>query len=145
MENFALPFASADVSLATAGGKGANLAALARSGFNVPPGFVLSTAAYRAFVEANAIQPRLLALASSVVPGDPVSLDNASAQIHDLFAQGTMPSEVQRALDAAFKDLSAQPVAVRSSATAEDLPGLSFAGQQETYLNVVGVDALHEA
>src|SRR5438093_1506747 len=145
MDNYILPFASPQVSLSSAGGKGANLAALARAGFNVPPGFVLNTAAYRAFVDANAIQSRLLELASSVAPDDPLSLDNASAQIHDLFTQGSMPADVARSLEAAYADLSAQPVAVRSSATAEDLPGLSFAGQQETYLNVVGVAALREA
>src|SRR5947209_4361368 len=145
MDNYFLPFASLQVSLSSAGGKGANLAALALAGFNVPPGFVLNTAAYRAFVDANAIQSRLLELASSVAPDDPLSLDNASAQIHDLFTQGSMPAEVARSLEAAYADLSAQAVAVRSSATAEDLPGLSFAGQQETYLNVLGVAALREA
>jgi rifampicin phosphotransferase len=146
-----LPLSSTEATLLRTGGKGANLAELTRAGFNVPPGFLVTTDAYRAFVEANDIRPRLLALVQPVQPDDPVALDAVSAEIRALFAAGHVPPEIQDAICAAYEALSTgtdragAPVAVRSSATAEDLPGLSFAGQQDTYLNIVGGSALVEA
>jgi len=168
MPPLTLPFSSLAASLAPAGGKGLNLSALARAGFaeHVPPGFIVTTEAYRAFVAANGFQERLLARARSVAPDDPVALDSVSAEIAALFARGLIPTEIAEAIISAFREMPVgagpapalsgqpqagqppglpQPVAVRSSATAEDLPGLSFAGQQETYLNVVGAEAMLEA
>ena len=74
--------------------------------------------------------------------------ETISAQIHDLFMGGTMPAELAQAIQSAYEQLMAEgqsAVAVRSSATAEDLPSASFAGQQDTYLNITGVDALLKA
>ncbi|MEP7199100.1 MAG: PEP/pyruvate-binding domain-containing protein, partial [Chloroflexota bacterium] len=147
---YVLPFDSTDSTLTTVGGKGANLAELTRAGFTVPSGFLVTTDAYRAFVAANDIGPPLLALAKSVAPDDPVALDRISTEMRALFERGAMPDDVARAIDEAYQDLAGfqnprgLPVAVRSSATAEDLPGLSFAGQQETYLNVVGAEAVRD-
>lgn len=145
-----MPLSSAEATLGRAGGKGANLSALARAGFEVPPGFIVTTDAYHAFVTANRIGPRLLALAGGVSPDEPSALDAASADIRASFAGGTMPAEIAASIGSAYARLSPAgggylPVAVRSSATAEDLPGLSFAVQQDTYLNIIGSDALMEA
>jgi phosphohistidine swiveling domain-containing protein len=148
--NVILSLSSPLASLTMAGGKGANLATLARAGFAVPPGFIVTTDAYRAFVQANGIGPRLLELAEAAPPTNPGALEAASRAIRAFFAVGTIPPDLLAALGAAYASLASldkpqPPVAVRSSATAEDLPGLSFAGQQDTFLNVVGPDALAEA
>jgi pyruvate,water dikinase len=132
--------------LATAGGKGANLARLARAGIAVPPGFLLTTDAYRAFVDANSLQPAIAdALAALIEQPDPAALDAASARILAAFTAAALPDAIAEELLAARHALEAPSVAVRSSATAEDLPDLSFAGQQETTLNVVGDEQLLQA
>lgn len=147
MFSYILPLSSAEATLARAGGKGANLAELVRAGFNVPPGFIVTTDVYRAFVEANALQVNILALAGSVSPDDLDALEKTSTEIRGLFEQGRLPVEIANEVVSAYRSLSiAQPaVAVRSSATAEDLPGLAFAGLQDTYLNVIGESALLKA
>jgi phosphoenolpyruvate synthase/pyruvate phosphate dikinase len=148
---YILSFLSTEVTLALAGGKGANLAKLARAGFAVPPDYVVTTNAYRSFIQANQIQSRILALADNVSPDDPSVLENASAEIRALFDHSTMPSSIAAETTDAYRDLllhSQTPthaVAVRSSATAEDLPGLAFAGQQDTYLNIIGEQAVCDA
>ncbi|HEY54003.1 MAG TPA: phosphoenolpyruvate synthase [Caldilineae bacterium] len=140
-----LPLASPHATLATVGGKGLNLVRLARAGFPVPPGFLIPTDAYRAFVAANALQAFILdALAASQLD-DPDALQAASAAIRARFATGAVPTDLVEALTAAYADLGHPAVAVRSSAIAEDLPDMSFAGQQDTFLNVVGDEALLEA
>ena len=154
MECIVLPLSSPEATLERVGGKGANLAELARAGFAVPPGFLVTTDAYRAFVASNRIAAPLLALAKQATPDDPLALEATATEIGSLFAQGALPEEIAEQVRTAYRELSeAAPagatgelaVAVRSSATAEDLPGLSFAGQQDTYLNVVGADALLQA
>lgn len=154
MAQYILSFSSTDATLARAGGKGANLAELVRAGFAVPPGFIVATNAYRVFVEANQIQARILACAKSVSPDDLTALENISAEIRMLFEQGALPGKVADEITSAYRQLSNPledttairlPVAVRSSATAEDLPGLAFAGQQDTYLNVIGESAVLDA
>ncbi|WP_281689872.1 PEP/pyruvate-binding domain-containing protein [Pseudonocardia thermophila] len=117
-----------DVELA--GGKGANLGELVRGGFPVPPGFVLTTAAHRAFVTESGIGDRLLALAA-----DP-DIEAASARIRGLIESVALPERIAEEIAAAVAELGPGPFAVRSSATAEDLADASFAGQQDTYLNV---------
>lgn len=107
--------------LAIAGGKGANLGELVRAGFNVPEGFVVTTAAYRHGVGGLAV------------------LDRASVESVEI------PADVRDAVLAAYAELGGGPVAVRSSATAEDLAGAAFAGQQDTFLGVVGPDVLLKA
>lgn len=144
---YVLPFDTAEATLAGVGGKGANLAELARAGFAVPPGFLVSTEAYRAFVAASGIAEQIVALARAADPADPDSLERASAAIRALFERGHVPAELAEPIYVAYRRLAPgdAPVAVRSSATAEDLPGLSFAGQQDTYLNIVGENALLDA
>ncbi len=153
-KTYILSFSSDEATLARAGGKGSNLAALARAGFAVPPGIIITTDAYCAFVRANGLEARILELARHVSPDDLTALDNASAEIRALFERGSLPADVAADITSAYRGLATQrsnhptsqpPVAVRSSATAEDLPGLAFAGQQDTYLNVSGEPAVLDA
>jgi pyruvate,water dikinase len=106
----------------------------------VPDGFHVTTEAYRQFVEENDLQPRILAVLQHVDHTQPATLDVASMMIGEMFDQAEMPHAIAGAIAQAYASLAGQSpyVAVRSSATAEDLPSLSFAGQQDTYLNVRG-------
>src|SRR6185436_6705494 len=97
--SYILDFGAAKATLNTVGGKGANLAELTRAGFTGPPGFLVTTDAYRAFVAENDINERLLALARKVVPTDPLSLERAETEIRALFAQGRMPADIAAAID----------------------------------------------
>lgn len=134
------------------GGKGANLGELYDSGLPVPPGFVITTAGYRHFVETNHLQEQIVALAAKPQTANPAAYEAASTQIRDLFVAGSMPDDLADAICAAYDEMASEftedkdtAVAVRSSATAEDLPQASFAGQQETFLNVRGEEALLDA
>lgn len=117
-------------SLAAAGGKGANLGEMVRAGFSVPDGFVVTTAAYDAYCTAHDLEVTRLRAAA------------ADGSVGALFLDHALPDGLREAVTAACAHLGEGPVAVRSSATAEDLPGASFAGQQETCLNVIGADAV---
>jgi pyruvate,water dikinase len=132
--------------IALAGGKGANLGELSHAGLPVPAGFVLTTKAYDAFLEANSIEEAILGRASVTRADDPAVFEEVAEGIRALFSGGKVPEEMAEEIRAAYQKLSEDavgtPVAARSSATAEDLPGMSFAGQQETYLNVRGAEAL---
>jgi pyruvate,water dikinase len=127
------------------GGKGANLGELIAAGLPVPPGFCVTTAAYRrAVVEAGlagAIEQALRAFRTN----DPASAEVASARITPLLEDLPLPDDLAKEILAAYRALGAPPVAVRSSATTEDLSGASFAGQQATSLNVRGEDELLDA
>ena len=126
-------------SLERLGGKGKSLAAMASAGFNVPAGFVVTTSAYRDFVSDHALQPKIIELAKPAVVENRVSFDAASENVQALFETGDLAPEIISEVARAYGALGDNvPVAVRSSANAEDLPDLSFAGQQETYLNVRG-------
>ncbi|MBN1922117.1 MAG: hypothetical protein JW892_12785 [Anaerolineae bacterium] len=142
-----LSLADNRATLNTVGGKGASLAKLVNAGLPVPNGFHITTAAYQQFVTENALQPRILAALRDVDVAQPASLEAASDQIRALFIEAPIPSDLTEAIRAAYLSLSAAPVsvAIRSSATAEDLPDASFAGQQDTYLNIQGVDAVLDA
>ncbi|MCA9973326.1 MAG: hypothetical protein KC425_24070 [Anaerolineales bacterium] len=146
MNNVILPLDSGIATLPLAGGKGANLARLARWGFPVPPGFLVTTPVYHAYVAANGLQAVIDAALTSLDPAqaDPAALQAASETIRGAFAAGALPPETAAALRRAYAALGEPPtaVAVRSSATAEDLPETSFAGQQDTFLQVVGADDL---
>ncbi|MGZ3672925.1 MAG: PEP/pyruvate-binding domain-containing protein [Ktedonobacterales bacterium] len=145
---FVLPLDDPTATLQRVGGKGASLAKLAAAGLPVPPGFHITTAAYVRFVEANALQASIANATDHVAADDLASLERASAAIAILFADAPMPEEVAAAIGEAYTRLKPQAgaaVAVRSSATAEDLPDLSFAGQHDTYLNVHGEAALLDA
>ncbi len=144
---FLLPLDSPAATLAVAGGKAANLARLFRAGFPVPGGFIITTAAYEAFVAANELEPAIQTALATCVADDPAALEAASATIRSRFVAATLPAKLSAALRAAYLNLeiASVAVAVRSSATAEDLPGFSFAGQQDTFLNVVGEEELLRA
>jgi pyruvate,water dikinase len=143
---FTLPLDSSDAALERVGGKGASLARMVAAGLPVPPGFHVTTEAYRRFVEVNHLRDGILAAVALAQANDPATLERASEQIQSLIARGTMPGEIAQAIRQRYSELGADlPVAVRSSATAEDLPEASFAGQLETYLNVRGPDAVLDA
>ena len=143
-----LPFdASSDetsADLDTVGGKGLSLVRTTAAGFPVPPGFVVTTSAYRRFVADNSLQQTIIELAKPAIVGRTTSFDAASERIQALFAETEPTDELKAEIGAAYATLGqGEPrVAVRSSANAEDLPDLSFAGQHDTYLNVRGVDAV---
>jgi len=130
--------------LSTTGGKGASLAKLMRAGLPVPGGFHVTTTAYDQFVSENCLQKGINAALKPVDIAKPESLEAASKIIKDLFHQASIPDSIAAAVVSAYLDLpgSDVPVAVRSSATAEDLPEASFAGQQDTMLNVVGAESV---
>jgi rifampicin phosphotransferase len=144
---FILPLDSPQATLQNAGGKGANLARLTRSGLHVPGGFIITTEAYRAHVAANGLADWLLATIHALRPDDGAALEAVAAAIRARFAAANLSPALAETLCAAYTalDLSSVAVAVRSSATAEDLPDLSFAGQQDTFLNVVGEEGLLRA
>ena len=142
---FVLSLCDPDATLENAGGKGMSLAKMLSAGLPVPDGFHVTTEAYRRFVAENAIQARILKVLEGIGPADPAALEIASRDICGFFAEGHTPPAITAAISAAYAALNDAPVAVRSSATAEDLPGASFAGQQETYLNIRGTDAVLDA
>ena len=138
-----LPLATARDAHELVGGKGRSLARLANGGFDVPGGFHVTTAGYDEFVAHHGLQQRIDALARPALRNGNVSFEQASADIQALFAERETPSDLAAAIRAGYDALPDAPaVAVRSSATAEDLPDLSFAGQQETVLNVTGASAV---
>jgi rifampicin phosphotransferase len=143
-----ISFTSPEATLENAGGKGANLVRLSRAGFNVPRGFMISTEAYREFVKRNTLAERIEAATIKLALEDTNALEDASQTIRAAFSAGVMPSDITTAIVNAYHELHSEnekAVAVRSSATAEDLPDLSFAGQQDTYLNVIGEQQLLKA
>jgi pyruvate,water dikinase len=128
-----------------AGGKGASLGGLKQAGFPVPPGFVLTVDACRAFLRANDLEQTIPEILQRIDPADVATLERAAAEIAGRLAGGRMPDEIADQLRQAYAELGCPPVAVRSSATAEDLPQLSFAGQHATFLDVVGEEAVSKA
>ncbi|MCZ9882757.1 PEP/pyruvate-binding domain-containing protein [Arthrobacter sp. B2a2-09] len=137
--------------VAVAGGKGAALGELVRQGFPVPQGFIITTGAYLSFLaetKVGAALGRFLSIEPDEAPdsgvpdgGVPDGGDGTGgAALRALFAAAEMPGRLRQEILEAYARLGAGAVAVRSSATAEDLPGAAFAGQQDTYLNVRGGD-----
>jgi phosphohistidine swiveling domain-containing protein len=144
---YVLPLADRQATLETVGGKGASLARLVAAGLPVPDGFHVTTAAYWHFVAENDLHPGILAALEPVDIAQPATLEAASTAIRALFAGAHTPPDVASAIALAYAELAGREpvVAVRSSATAEDLPDASFAGQQETFLNVQGAAEVLEA
>jgi phosphohistidine swiveling domain-containing protein len=131
--------------LALAGGKAVNLGELLRAGLSVPPGFCVTTSAYSR-ATASADLGALIDDLATVPPPDQARQAALAAAIREHIVAAPVPDDVSAAVRQALDTLGANtPVAVRSSATSEDLPFASFAGQQDTYLNVVGPDAVLEA
>lgn len=147
MAGIIMPLSDASAGLLQVGGKGASLARMAAAGLPVAPGFYITTAAYRQFVAEYALQEQILAAVSAAALDQPATLEGASIRIGQLFVKRAMPDELAGEIRRAYAGLGEgdAPVAVRSSATAEDLPNASFAGQQETYLNICGAEAVLEA
>jgi pyruvate,water dikinase len=147
MKPYILPLSDPRADLETVGGKGMSLAKLANAGLPVPGGFHVTTEAYLQFVNANDLQAGINQALKAVDASQPSTLESASKEIGALFARAEIPGELANAIVNAYAELpgSNPSVAVRSSATAEDLPDASFAGQQETYLNISGADQVLEA
>ncbi|WNG16996.1 phosphoenolpyruvate synthase [Cystobacter fuscus] len=144
---FILPFeriSAAD--LPHVGGKGANLGELARAGFPVPPGFCVTTAAFDAFLAGVGETQALYAALESVDGRDVEAARRVAEATRAALGQAPLPPAVADAVLAAWRALGTEASwAVRSSATAEDLPDASFAGQQDTFLNIRGAEALLDA
>ena len=149
MSELILPFTADDDSLESVGGKGRSLIQLIRHGLPVPDGFIVTAHAYRQYINDAQLQARILKLARPQINAGQASFDEASAKIQDLFAQSPLLQDLQQAVLQAYDRFMPHgaAVAVRSSANAEDLPDMSFAGQQDTYLNVSGaaqlINAIH--
>lgn len=136
------------------GGKNASLGemirSLAGSGIRVPEGFAITAAAYRTFLSRNNLEPRITAAMESYHRGE-ITLRQAGKSIRTAILDSEFPDELTTTILTTYRALSLRPgehsptVAVRSSATAEDLPDASFAGQQETFLNVSGEEELLDA
>lgn len=134
------------------GGKNASLGEMISSGLPVPPGFAITAYSYEKYIQEEHIAEQIYKIIKEVVtdPNDPKQYDVASKRIRELIEKTPMPKDIENAIRTAYKQLNQRLelkdafVAVRSSATAEDLPDASFAGQQETYLNVKGPDDLIE-
>lgn len=125
-----------------AGGKGANLGELTRAGLPVPPGFVVTSDAYLRAMEAGGVRAGLLDEVAAADVDDPSTLSRAAARLQDLVHSAGMPDDLRRAVRDAYARLGEPPVAVRSSATAEDSASTSFAGMNATFTNVRGTDEL---
>jgi pyruvate,water dikinase len=141
--------------VALVGGKNASLgellSVLGPLGVEVPDGFAITAEAYREFIAHGRLEEPIRSVLAGVRKDDVADLVKRADRIRELILMAQMPADLVAAIDAAYRALSLQygedasDVAVRSSATAEDLPGASFAGQQETFLNVRGAVFVREA
>jgi len=132
--------------VALAGGKGANLGDMAQAGLPIPPGFVILSSAYRRVAEAAGLGDQIARILGGLDYSESSRLQDVEHRVRALFADIPIPDDLRDEIVAHYRELGDQAaVAVRSSATAEDLAGASFAGQQETFLNVVGEDDLLRA
>jgi pyruvate,water dikinase len=139
---------NSDVSVV--GGKNASLGEMIHAGLHVPFGFAITAFSYEKFIEETKISQKIYTIVKETVTNttDPTQYEIASERIRELIEKTPIPKDIEDSIREAYKQLNKRFnlkdtfVAVRSSATAEDLPDASFAGQQETYLNVKGVDDL---
>lgn len=132
--------------IAEAGGKGANLGELTKAKIPVPPGFIVLASAYYAFLDHNHLRPAIHKILSGLDVNKAQDLETASREVIALLAKSEFPPDLSAEIIQSYHELCKKTsllgtpvaVAVRSSATAEDLPDASFAGQQESYLNIIG-------
>ena len=130
------------------GGKNASLGEMINAGIRVPPGFAVTTESYLHFITETGIRDDIFRILSEMQAGDISAQETASRQIQRIIREAVMAQDIRSDIDTAYaelcRDCSADslPVAVRSSATAEDLPTASFAGQQDTYLWITGADQI---
>ncbi len=138
------------------GGKGASLGEMVNNNFPVPNGFVVTSKAYFDFIESKKIKQIIIQKIDAIDVENTEELERVSAEIRNLIEHTMMPVEIKMAIISSYRTLGEQTtgfvtskyeeyVAVRSSATAEDLPEASFAGQQETYLNIKGSEEVAKA
>ena len=133
--------------IAFAGGKGANLGELTAAGLPVPPGFVVGAPAYAAFLDASGLRERIAGRLSGLDVDDTAALESAAADVRAEIEEEPIPEAIRAEIARAYADHAGDdaPVAVRSSATAEDTASASFAGMNETYLNMTGAESVVEA
>ena len=132
--------------ISVVGGKGANLGEMVKADFPVPPGFAVTVSAYDLFLKENDLSAKISEILKSTDVNQPDQLNFASQKIEGIITSSPVPNDISREIINAYKTLSGKFksafVAVRSSATAEDLPSASFAGQQATFLNIKGESSL---
>ncbi len=133
----------ADIPLA--GGKGANLGELTKSQIPVPPGFVVTANTYFHFLNDAKLEKKIHKLLDNLDVEDSKKLEEVANQVKELIISARMPTHISEEIKQAYRKLGGGMVAVRSSATAEDLPEASFAGQQRTFLNIQGENEVVEA
>ena len=132
------------------GGKNASLGEMINAGLPVPPGFAITAYSYEKFINETLLVEKIYKVINEVITdkNDPKLYDVASKKIRELIEKTPIPKDIETAIRAAYKEINKRLnlkdtfLAVRSSATAEDLPDASFAGQQETFLNIRGADDL---
>jgi len=130
------------------GGKGANLGELTQKGLDVPPGFCVTAGAYRYFIEESNLSIKIKGLIKDLDVENSIELQNASKDIRKLIISESVPQDLADEIKSAYSQFSDEinvqnpQVAIRSSATAEDLPDASFAGQQDTYLYIKGYEEI---
>jgi pyruvate,water dikinase len=129
------------------GGKGANLGEMTRIGMPVPNGYVVTAPAFYAFLDATGLRPKIRELLEKLNTDDTKKLQETALAVQALVKKAKMPEDIAKDIAKAYHQLSSKDVyvAVRSSATAEDLPDASFAGQQATFLNVIGAEQVIHA
>jgi len=123
--------------LTLVGGKGANLGELTKLEIPVPPGFIVTTQSYFHFLDESGLRAKITAILKKLDVDDSRQLDKSATRIKELIGNARMPQAIADEISEAYEKLRGL-VAVRSSATAEDLPEASFAGQQRTFLNIQG-------
>ncbi len=127
------------------GGKGANLGEMTRANIPVPPGFIVTVNVYNDFLKKANISGKIRTLLKPLDPNNIKQLQQIASEIKNVIMESTIPPELASDIKQAYIELGCGLVAVRSSATAEDLPEASFAGQQNTYLNIQGENEVVEA
>lgn len=127
------------------GGKGANLGEMTKASLPVPPGFIITADAYYEFLRANKLDAVIKKELTNIDPEASKKLSGIAETLQKAIKSHPLPGELAKQIIKAYDDLGKGPVAVRSSATAEDLPDASFAGQQDTYLNIEGADRVIKA
>jgi pyruvate, water dikinase len=131
--------------VASVGGKGANLGELTNAKIPVPPGFIVTADAYYNFLEKTRIMDHIRDLLNSINPQDSRQLQQVAEKIQQIIVKSDVPQDLVQLIYDAYKKMGGGLVAVRSSATAEDLPDASFAGQQSTFLNINGQENVVKA
>ena len=122
------------------GGKGANLGEMTNANIPVPPGFIVTADAYFDFLKQTKITEKIREILEPVDVNDSKQLQQTAAEVREIISKAPMSKEIAEEIRKAYREMRGGLVAVRSSATAEDLPEASFAGQQRTFLNVQGED-----